>query len=293
MTQSPTLPPTVGIGLKPQHYSDVLRNDGDARLPGWLEVHPQNYFAPGGPPRRWLAAMAERYALSFHSTGLSLGSAEGPNQHELDQFADLCAAIMPASISDHVSWSMAGNDNFPDLLPIPYTSETLDVMARSVETVQERLGQTMLVENPSRYLAFAEDEMEEGEFLDRLCRKAGCGLIFDINNVAVSANNVGLDAEKMIDGIDPALVGEVHLAGHASEDHGDFTLHIDDHGSEVDEETWSLYERFIKRAGAKPTLIEWDTDVPDYDVLMDEADRATAILQRATASSETPNARAA
>ena len=283
MSEFTTLPLSVGIGLKPQHYSEVLREDGDARRPGWVEVHPQNYFADGGPPLRWLTAIAEQYAISMHSTGLSLGSASGPVESELNSFAKLAARITPAAVSDHLSWSMTGNENFPDLLPLPYTHETLDIFARSVDVVQERLGRPMLVENPSRYLAFSYDEMDEAEYLERLCAKAGCGLIFDINNVVVSANNCGLDPVAMVDAVDPALVGEVHLAGHASEDHGDFTLHIDDHGSEVGDETWSLYAHFIRSAGPKPTLIEWDTDIPDYDVLMDEHDKALAILDDVSA----------
>lgn len=290
MSEFTTLPLSVGIGLKPQHYSEVLREDGDASRPGWVEIHPQNYFADGGPPLRWLTAIADQYAISMHSTGLSLGSATGPIESELTSFARLAERITPAAVSDHLSWSATGKDNFPDLLPLPYTHETLDIFARSVEIVQERLGRPMLVENPSRYLAFSYDEMEESEFLARLCAKAGCGLIFDINNVVVSANNCGLDPIAMVDAIDPALVGEVHLAGHASEDHGDFTLHIDDHGSEVDDETWALYAHFIRSAGPKPTLIEWDTDIPDYAVLMDEHDKALAILEHVNDERVTENA---
>lgn len=273
-----TLPPSAGIGLKPQHYSEVLRDGGDAAHPGWVEVHPQNYFVDGGPSLRWLGAVAEKYAVSFHSTGLSLGSADGPDLQELERLARLCERFVPAMVSDHLSWSNSGGDAFPDLLPVPYTQDVLDHFARSVDVVQQRLGRTMLVENPSRYLAFADDEMEESEFLTRLCRMTGCGLLYDINNVVVSAANLGLDAAAMVDAIDPALVGELHLAGHAREDHGDFVLCIDDHGSTVSEETWALFERFIARAGSKPTLIEWDTDVPEYDVLMAEAARAEAIV---------------
>lgn len=282
----PMGPSLVGIGLNPQHYSEVLGLGGDANLdlakPAWVEIHPQNYFADGGPARRWLAAVAEHYAISFHSTGLSLGSAEGPDQQQLDALARLCEEVPPAMVSDHVSWSVTGSETFPDLLPVPYTQDALDVLARSIDTVQERLGRTMLVENPSRYLAFANDEMDETTFLHRLCAMTGCGLIFDINNVVVSAGNCGLNAAAMVDAIDPALVGEIHLAGHAIEDHGEFQLRIDDHGSLVDDDTWALYARFIARAGPKPTLIEWDTDTPDYATLMGEAGKAEALIEEAT-----------
>lgn len=285
-----TLPLRAGIGLKPQHYSEVLAKDGGATpalaggfAPGWVEVHPQNYFVAGGPALRWLEEVAAHYPVSFHSTGLSLGSADGPNIADLDQLVNLANHIGPTMISDHLSWSATGTDNFPDLLPLPYTNEALDQMARAVALVQDRLGRPMLVENPSRYLAFADDTMDEAEFLHRLCSMTGCGLLFDINNVVVSANNLGLDAGAMVDMIDPALVGEVHLAGHTVEDHGDFSLFIDDHGSVVDYTTWVFYRRFITRAGPRPTLIEWDSDVPDYSVLMGEATKADAILANAGA----------
>lgn len=282
------LPPKAGVGLKPQHYSKVLpdrtEDGGDTAesqtLPGWVEVHPQNYFADGGPAPRWLAAVAERYPVSFHSTGISLGSAEGPDMAEVDRLKRLMDRIEPAMVSDHLSWSQTSNHNFPDLLPLPYDEPTLDHFARAVEQVQNRLGSTMLVENPSRYLAFAGDTMSEVEFLIELCARTECGLLFDINNVLVSATNLGTDPAEVIDAIDPALVGEIHLAGHATEDHGDLTMAIDDHGSAVADATWALYDRFIARAGPKPTLIEWDTDVPDYSVLAGEMAKAEAVLAK-------------
>ncbi len=273
-----SLPHLAGIGLKPCHYGEVLGQSGDAPRPAWVEVHPQNYFADGGPAHRWLGAVAEVLPLSFHSTGLSLGSAEGPCLEELEALARLVERYQPAQVSDHLSWSVSGADHFPDLLPMPYTETALQRLCTSIAVVQDRLRRPILVENPSRYLAFADDTMDDVEFLHRLCSQTGCGLLLDINNIAVSATNLGLDAETMIDRIDPALVGEVHLAGHALEDHGSFILAIDDHGSPVAPETWALFARFIDRAGAVPTLIEWDTDVPDYAVLMREAATAEAIL---------------
>ena len=293
MPVPPPLPPQAGISLKPQHYDAALgrapvepsaSQDVDPFRPGWVEVHPQNYFCDGGPPHRWLAAISDAYPVSFHSVGLSLGSAEGLNQQELDHLTALCDRFEPALVSDHLSWSGSANNRYPDLLPLPYTRECLNHFAVQVERVQDKLQRTILIENPSRYLAFASDEMEEAEFLHALCRKAGCRLLFDINNVEVSATNLGLDPFAMIDAIDDGLVGEIHLAGHTSEIHDDGALLIDDHGSAVSDLTWRLFERFIARAGAKPVLIEWDTDVPAYDVLLCEAEKAALTGQNASAT---------
>lgn len=278
------LPSSAGIGLKPQHYAAVLGECGGVPRPGWIEVHPQNYFVDGGPALRWLERIAGDYPLSFHSTGLSLGSAAGPNTRELSALARLCERFQPAQVSDHLSWSDAGGEAFPDLLPMPYTAEALARMVASVGEVQDRLRRPILVENPSRYLAFAGDTMDEAGFLTELCRRAGCGLLLDLNNLVVSATNLGLDAAALADAIDPAQVGEVHLAGHALEDHGAFVLAIDDHGSAVGAECWALLERFAARAGPVPALVEWDTDVPDYAVLIAEAQRADHVLSRVGAN---------
>lgn len=273
-----SLPPSGGIGLKSVHYNDVLSSEDGSKNPGWVEVHPQNYFGDGGPPHRWLTAIAEDHPLSFHSVGLSLGSADGLNQHDLNKIADLCDRYQPAMVSDHLSWSGNAHDRYPDLLPIPYTQEALDHFSREIDKVQSRLGRAILIENPSRYLSYNDDEMSETDFILSLCKQSGCGLLFDINNVEVTATNVGLDMDAYIDAIDPALVGEMHLAGHAREDHESGVLLIDNHGSVVSDVTWRLYERFIKRAGPKPTLIEWDTDIPDYDILMSEVAKVDTVL---------------
>lgn len=276
MADSPMiLPPETGIGLKPAHYRDILEPQSGAPLPAWVEVHPQNYFVDGGPPHRWLTAVAERLPLSFHSVGLSIGTAEGLDDDELEQLAALCARYQPASVSDHLSWSGNSTDRYPDLLPIPYTQAALDHVAAQVSRVQDRLKRPILIENPSRYLAFAHDEMDEVSFLHALCCRSGCGLLIDINNVEVSCTNLQTDPFATIDAIDPALVGEIHLAGHATEWHDGRPLLIDDHGSAVSELTWVLFDRFVARAGAKPVLIEWDTNVPAFDTLMAEAHRAT------------------
>jgi uncharacterized protein len=289
------LPLRAGVGLKPQHYPFALEQVSAGippppGVPGWFEVHPQNYFGAGGPPHRWLAAFAAAAPLSFHSVGLSLGSHAGVNHDELEALAALCDRYAPAMVSDHLSWSGSASNRYPDLLPVPYTAEALDHFAAEVGRVQDRLGRTILIENPSRYLAFAGDAMDEAEFLHALCARSGCGLLLDINNIEVSATNLGLDPDAMIDAIDAALVGEVHLAGHAAEDHPHGPLLIDDHGSAVTEETWRLFARFAARAGPRPVLIEWDTDVPDYAVLTAEAAKADTIMQTAVASTEPADA---
>lgn len=281
------LPPLPGIGLKPEHYAQVLQpvSASISKLttaPAWLEVHPQNYFGAGGPPHRWLTAVAEAYPLSFHSVGLSLGSAGGVDAQELNRLADLCARYEPASVSDHLSWSGSANNRYPDLLPVPYTDEALGHFVAQISRVQDKLKRPILIENPSRYLAFARDDMSEAQFMHLLCDLTGCGILLDINNIEVSATNLGLDAVAMIDSIDPTLVGEIHLAGHAREEHPDGVLLIDDHGSAVSEITWALFARFVRRAGHKPVLIEWDTNVPDYGVLLAEAAKAEVIMREQT-----------
>lgn len=286
------LPLCAGVGLKPQHYPQALElvsasTPFSVGSPGWFEVHPQNYFGAGGPPHRWLAAFADQVPLSFHSVGLSLGSGEGVNAEELEQLAALCDRYAPTMVSDHLSWSGSASNRYPDLLPVPYTHEALDHFAGEVSRVQDRLGRAMLIENPSRYLAFAGDAMSEADFLHALCARSGCGILLDINNIEVSATNLGLDADAMVDAIDPALVGEIHLAGHAREDHPHGTLLIDDHGSQVSDETWRLFARFVRRAGQRAVLIEWDTDVPTFDVLLGEAAKADAIMQAAQAEQTT------
>lgn len=274
MSSLPLLP---GIGLKPEHYAPLLRRDPvgiSLPYPAWVEVHPQNYFGAGGPPHRWLTAVAERYPLSFHSVGLSLGSSGGLIEDEIEALARLCDRYAPAQVSEHLSWSGTTDDRYPDLLPLPYTPPALDHFAGQVSRVQDRLQRTILIENPSRYLAFAHDTMDEAQFLDALCRRTGCGLLLDINNFEVTATNLRLDPWAMVDAIDPALVGEVHLAGHKHEEHADGPLLIDDHGSQVSSLSWDLFERFLRRAGPRPVLIEWDTDVPEFDILVAEADKA-------------------
>ncbi|MFN4357519.1 DUF692 domain-containing protein [Sphingopyxis alaskensis] len=275
-----TLPPRAGIGLKARHYADVLAAAERGAAPAWAEVHPQNYFGAGGPPHRWLTAIADLVPISFHSVGLSLGSAAGVDRDELDALARLCDRYRPAMVSDHLSWSNTERDKFPDLLPIPYTDAALDHFVREVGRVQDRLGRPILIENPSRYLAYAGDGWDEVSFLHELCCRSGCGLLLDINNVEVSAFNLDFDPLSWLDTIDPAFVGEIHVAGHAVKDDGvGGRIAIDDHGSSVRDSCWTLLDRFLRRAGPCPVLVEWDSDVPEYTVLMAEAARADALLE--------------
>lgn len=274
-----TLPARAGIGLKSDHYAALLAAVGAGCGPAWAEVHPQNYFGAGGPPHRWLTAVADVLPLSFHSVGLSLGSAAGVDGHELDQLAALCERYQPAQVSDHLSWSNDGGEYFPDLLPIAYTGAALQHFTDQIGRVQDRLGRIILIENPSRYVALMGDEFAEAEFLNLLCRRAGCGLLLDINNIDVSAHNLGGDAAQWLDAIDADLVGEIHVAGHARKaDEDGIVMAIDDHGSPVSAQCWDLLDRFLARAGPRPVLVEWDSNVPSFDIIMGEAARANAAL---------------
>lgn len=275
-----TLPLRTGIGLKPLHYEAVLDGNHPAGSPAWVEVHPQNYFGDGGPPHRWLTAVSEFFPVSFHSVGLSLGSAQGLIKDQLDRLAALCDRYRPAMVSDHLSFSGNAHDRFADLLPIPYTYEALEHFTAQVDRVQQRLGRQILIENPSCYLAYRDNQMGETEFLGRLVHHTGCGLLLDINNIIVTTGNLHGDARQWLEQIHPDWVGEIHLAGHATEMHDSGPLYIDDHGSPVGDAAWTLYRDFIAVHGPKPTLIEWDTDVPDYAMLLAEVSKAETILQQ-------------
>jgi uncharacterized protein len=280
-SRSLTLPSQSGIGLKPQHYEAILDPSHPSGRPAWVEVHPQNYFGDGGPPHHWLSAISQILPVSFHSVGLSMASAEGLNTADLNKLAELCERYRPTMVSDHLSFSGNAHDRFADLLPIPYTQEALEHFATQVSRVQDRLGRQLLVENPSCYLAYRDSQMGEAEFLAELIHRTGCGLLLDINNIVVTTGNLGGAAEEYLAAIDPDWVGEIHLAGHATEEHESGPLYIDDHGSAVSTRVWELYATFIEQAGPKPTLIEWDTNTPDYATYMAEARKAEAILDQA------------
>ncbi len=266
----------VGIGLRHPYYKDVLETDLDL---GWLEVHPENYFG-GGINRHFLSLAAEKYPISMHGIGLSLGSDQPVSKDHLGNLKELVDLYNPFQISDHASWSASGNAHLNDLLPLPYTKETLARLSDNVARTQNFLGRKILVENPSTYVGFNNDEMSEFEFLNTLAEKTGCCLLLDINNIFVQSFNHGLDAVEYIDGINPAFVGEMHLAGHSEHQAGEHTILIDTHNNFVRADVWKLYEHAVKRFGVIPTLIEWDQNFPTLDILVSEADKARAILQK-------------
>ncbi|MGB3315959.1 MAG: DUF692 domain-containing protein [Albidovulum sp.] len=275
------LPPRPGIGYKPQHFADILKDAGPVK---WLEVHAENYMGDGGRPLAQLRHLAERFPISVHGVGLSIGG-EGPlNRDHLARLKHLCDWLDPVSFSEHLAWSTHDAEFLNDLLPLPYTPETLARVADHIDEVQTHVGRRMLLENPSVYLDFAETNMGEIEFLTEIAKRTGCGLLLDVNNVFVSCTNRQTDPYDYIDRFPHDLVGEIHLGGH-DEDTDDMgaPLLIDAHGSEVVDPVWQLYTHTIKRSGPKPTLIEWDNDVPDWPVLAEEAARATRILDKVLA----------
>jgi uncharacterized protein (UPF0276 family) len=263
-----------GIGLRSPHVDEILNTRPDV---GWLEVHAENYMG-GGPAIRTLQRICRDYPVSIHGVGLSLGSAEGLDGHHLERLAGLVERLQPTLVSEHLAWSLTGGAYLNHLLPLPYTSDTLALVSRHVDRVQRRLGRRLLVENPSSYLRFADSPIPEAEFLNTLARRTGCGLLCDVNNVYVSCQNLGGDAAAYLDAVDPAAVGEIHLAGHAINDADGQTVLIDDHGSRVAEAVWNLYGHALARFGPVPTLVEWDTDVPALAVLLEEAARAGVML---------------
>jgi uncharacterized protein (UPF0276 family) len=273
----PLLPARPGVGYKPQHFGAILADPGCV---GWLEIHAENYVGDGGRPLAQLRHLAERFPISVHGVGLSIGG-EGPlDADHMARLKHLCGWLKPASFSEHLAWSTHDGAFLNDLLPLPYTAQTLSRVADHIDEVQEVLGRRMLLENPSTYVAFAETEMGEVEFLTELARRTGCGLLLDVNNVYVSGTNQNYDPLTYLQAFPLHLVGEVHLGGHHvdADDHGNPLL-IDSHGSEVVDPVWLLYAQLIGMGGPRPTLIEWDNDVPDWPVLAAEAARAASVLE--------------
>jgi len=267
----------AGVGLKADHYATILETQPDI---GWFEVHPENYMGQGGSPHAYLSAIRQNYPLSLHGVGMSLGGVDPLDPDHLQRFATLVDRYQPALVSEHLAWATHAGDFLNDLLPLPLTREALDVMCEHVDQMQSALKRQVLVENPSTYLSFETDVMEEPAFLIELSERTGCGLLLDVNNVFVSASNHGFDAGSYVDAIPAGLIGEVHVAGHAVEEINGAQLRIDDHGSEVVAEVWRLFERLIQRVGPKPTLVEWDTNIPAWSVLMAEADKADHLLRQ-------------
>ena len=274
------IPARAGVGLKADHYATILETRPDI---GWFEVHPENYMGDGGPPHRYLTAIREKYPLSLHGVGLSIGTAGALDGVHLARLKRLVERYQPGQFSEHLAWSTHDEGFYNDLLPLPYTDETLATVCEHIDNVQTVVGRRMLLENPATYVVFEESTYDEIDFLSEIVRRTGCGLLLDVNNVYVSCTNHNRDAEDYIDRFPIEYVGEIHLAGHA-EDADDVggRLLIDTHDRHVVDDVWRLYERVIARKGPCPTLVEWDNDIPDWPVLFAEAAAAEAILQDAS-----------
>ncbi|MBC6442691.1 MAG: DUF692 domain-containing protein [Rhodobacteraceae bacterium] len=270
------VPNRAGVGYKAQHLEDVLRTPDAV---GWLEIHAENYMGAGGRPIAQLKHLREIYPISCHGVGLSIG-ADGPlDKDHLVRLKHLIDWLEPGLFSEHLAWSTHETRFLNDLLPVPYTKATVTRVADHIDEVQDTIGHQMLLENPSTYVAFAESEMSEIAFLTAVAKRTGCGLLLDVNNVFVSATNQGYCPAGYIDAFPLDLVGEIHLGGHEKDedDHG-APLLIDSHSRAVVDPVWALYAHTIKRGGPRPTLIEWDNNIPDWNVLAKEAAAAGQIL---------------
>jgi len=271
-----SIPARAGIGLRAEHYDAVLE---DRPPVGWLEVHSENYFGAGGKPLDYLERIRARYPLSLHGVGLSIGSTDPLDRQHLAKLKELIRRFEPALVSEHLSWSSVGGRYFNDLLPLPYTEEALNHMVARVAQVQDVLGRQILIENPSSYLQYVESAIPEWEFLVELAERTGCGVLLDVNNIYVSACNHGFDATAYLQAVPRHIVREIHLAGFTVNRVDDGEILIDTHNRPVWPPVWALYRQTVQRFGRIPTLIEWDTDLPELTVLVDEAYRADAILE--------------
>ena len=265
-----------GIGLRAQHHAEII-----ARLPpvGWFEAHSENYFANGGIHREQLLRIRQHYEISLHGVGLSLGSTDPMNRDHLRALSRLVEAVEPVFVSEHLSWGSVGGTYLNDLLPLPYTDEALRHLVARVCQVQDALGREILIENISSYLRYRCHEVPEWEFLSALAHESGCALLLDVNNVYVNAMNHGFDPYSFLQGVPRRAVREIHLAGHTVTHVDGCEVRIDTHGTHVADEVWRLYSAALHRFGPIPTLIEWDTDIPDLSVLEAEATRAACMLE--------------
>jgi uncharacterized protein len=262
-----------GVGLRAAHVNEVLARRPDV---AWFEVHPENYMADPAA-QSVLQRVREHYAVSLHGVGLSLGSAGPLSLRHLRRLKSLIEHVQPMLISEHLAWSASENVHLNELLPLPYTEESLDIVTAHVHQTQATIRRRILIENPSSYLRFRHSTMPEAAFLTELVRRTGCGLLLDINNLYVNTHNVGTDARDYLATIPPRAIGEIHLAGHSRSMSGGKVILIDDHGSRVSEDVWALYRTAIQAFGYRPTLIEWDTELPSLDTLLREAARAESV----------------
>jgi len=273
----------AGLGLKPEHFEDALRAPRDGL---WLEVHPENYLVDGGPRLAWLEALRERHPLSLHGVSLSLAGTGPLDAAHLQRLARLVRRLQPALVSEHLAWSRFGGGWLPDLLPFARTTEALHRICDRIAQVQEALARSIALENPSHYLRLPGHQWDEIAFLQEIAARTGCTLLLDVNNVHVSANNLGFDAGEYMARFPAALVSEIHLAGHTPDPQLGPALLVDSHDAPVAAPVWDLYRRLIARAGSKPTLIERDGNVPAFSELMAERAIAQALLAHAPAAAE-------
>ncbi|MBU1176378.1 MAG: DUF692 domain-containing protein [Alphaproteobacteria bacterium] len=271
------LPRRAGVGLKHEHYGDIFGKRPDM---GFFEIHAENYMGAGGLPHRALTEIRKDYPLSVHGVGLSIGAERGIDPDHLARLKAVVDRYEPGMVSEHLAWSTHDSVFLNDLLPLPYTEAVLRRVVAHVDQVQTHLGRVILMENPSTYVAFAESEMSETDFVGALQKRSGCGLLLDVNNVFVSATNQHYSPKSYIDAFPLEHVGEIHLGGHAtdSDDNGEPLL-IDAHDREVSDPVWTLYAYVLERTGRQPTLIEWDNDLPQWNVLAGDAARAEAVMQ--------------
>lgn len=274
------IPASAGIGLRAEHYREVVETPPPV---GWLEVHSENYFGDGGAPLEYLEKARRHYPVSLHGVGLSLGSSDELNRRHLEKLRALIGRIEPGLVSDHLSWSSVDGIYLNDLLPLPYTEEALRHVARRVEQAQDFLGRQLLIENPSSYLRYRHSTIPEWEFISEVARISGCGILLDVNNIYVSAVNHGFDAMEYLRAVPAGMVREIHLAGFTVKHYPEGQILIDTHNARVADAVWALYRAAIERLGPRPTLIEWDTDLPALEVLLDEARQADAIMETAHA----------
>ena len=271
MAARSALPAAAGIGLRAPHLRQVQT---ERPRVAWFEVHSENFFAEGGPAPAALDRIRNDYPLSLHGVGMSLGSTDPLDREHLEKLRRLIVRTEPAVVSEHLCWSSVGGRHLNDLLPLPYTEEALVHVVSRVAEVQEALGRELAVENVSSYLAFAEATIPEWEFVAAVARRTGCKLLLDVNNIHVNATNHGFSAETYLEAIAPDAVVEIHLAGFDASG----PCLIDTHGARVAPAVWELYRVAIARFGPRPTLIEWDVDVPAFEVLEEEAATAQSIL---------------
>jgi len=271
----------VGVGYKPQHFDDIIQDPGPV---SWLEIHAENYMGVGGRPLAQLRHLAERFPISCHGVGLSIGVETALDPDHPERLKTLVDCLNPTLYAEHLAWSTHDTAFYNDLLPLPYTPATLTRVAQHIDLLQTTIKRQILLENPSTYLAFDESTLAETEFLAELAQRTGCGLLLDVNNVFVSATNQQTDPRAYIDAFPLSAVGEIHLGGHdEDEDEHGAPLLIDSHGAKVIDPVWALYDYTLQRAGNRPTLIEWDNDVPDWPDLAAQAARAATRQERVPA----------